>query len=174
MLPSAASTVSALPPPSVRYAIRVDAGPLGPRTKRIEAAKRLARPNAPLLCSRCLPLRFPVVLLRCASSRARCLEASACRPRCSGTASSSSTRSRSRSPCWQTSRASGRLWCVPLQSSSCPLGRGLTPSRRQRLDSKSRDEFVADCKTKYDGVRAIYRHFKGLSTKVRSAVSHAC
>ncbi|GAA5997876.1 D-mandelate dehydrogenase-like dehydrogenase [Rhodotorula paludigena] len=35
-----------------------------------------------------------------------------------------------------------------------------------RLDSKSRDEFVADCKTKYDGVRAIYRHFKGPSTKV--------
>ncbi|GAA6051351.1 hypothetical protein JCM3770_004496 [Rhodotorula araucariae] len=35
------------------------------------------------------------------------------------------------------------------------------------LDSSSREGFLADCRAgKYDGVRAMYRHFKGASTKV--------
>ncbi|GAA5907692.1 D-mandelate dehydrogenase-like dehydrogenase [Sporobolomyces salmoneus] len=35
-----------------------------------------------------------------------------------------------------------------------------------RMESRNRDEFIKDCSEKYDGVRAIYRHFKGASTKV--------
>ncbi|GAA6024319.1 hypothetical protein JCM11491_005985 [Sporobolomyces phaffii] len=35
-----------------------------------------------------------------------------------------------------------------------------------KLESRTRDEFVDDCRGKYRDVRAIYRHFKGASTKV--------
>ncbi|KAM0747844.1 putative 2-hydroxyacid dehydrogenase [Meredithblackwellia eburnea MCA 4105] len=34
------------------------------------------------------------------------------------------------------------------------------------LTSKTRDEFLDDCKGKYAGAKAMYRHFKGASTKV--------
>ncbi|GAA5971711.1 hypothetical protein JCM3765_007624 [Sporobolomyces pararoseus] len=35
-----------------------------------------------------------------------------------------------------------------------------------KLESKNRDEFIGDCREKYEGVIAMYRHFKGPATKV--------
>lgn len=37
----------------------------------------------------------------------------------------------------------------------------------QPLTSTTREEFIADCKTKYTEAQGIYRHFKGDSNKVR-------
>jgi hypothetical protein len=40
----------------------------------------------------------------------------------------------------------------------------------QPLTSKSRAEFLEDCRTKYSSAVGLYRHFKGPSTKVCRSV----
>lgn len=52
---------------------------------------------------------------------------------------------------------------------SCPdLGSSPVPRCFQPLTSETRAEFLQDCRSKYAKVQAMYRHFKGSATKVKT------